>query len=277
MGMLCADVAAMWKGLVMTTRTKLVLAVVAIAFLGAGISYAIPPAYTGPLGNPEEPALRPYKWLWHGAKAFTYHPVASFRDGNLRTPGLGSADFFIGLRRGSVEMDEAIYRGLIFAEPPKRDAYKQLGAANRFIEKDPLLCNVADFIAANYFFAFASGGHVVDSLSNVFPFGAHAAAADLGFTRNAISAVHNGNFLAASLIWGAQKASSEYVMNDPEDVDRMREESQAKWREHRAEMKARQESEESNPVVRAQKSYIGDRFKIKKSNAYTGDLRKLAR
>ena len=277
MGMLCADVAAMWKGSVMTTRTKLVLTVVAIAFLGAGISYAIPPAYTGPLGNPEEPALRPYKWLWHGTKAFAYHPVASFRDGNLRTPGLGSADFFIGLRRGSVEMDEAIFRGLVFAEPPKRDAYKQIGAANRYIEHNPVLCNVADFIAANYFFSFASGGHMDDAVDHVVPFGPHAAAMDLGFTRNAISSIHHGNALAAGLIWGAQKASSEYVMNDPEDVDRMREVSQEKWREHRALMKARQESEEANAVVRAQKSYVGDRVKIKKSSEYTGDLRKLAR
>lgn len=275
--MLCADVAAMWKGLVMTTRTKIVLTVVAVAFLGAGISYAVPPAYTGPLGNPEEPALRPYKWLWHGTKAFAYHPVASFRDGNLRTPGLGSADFFIGLRRGSVEMDEAIFRGLTYAEPPKRDAYKQLGAANKYIESNPVLCNVADFIAANYFFAFASGGHVVDSLDHVFPFGAHAAAADLGFTRNAISAVHNGNALASGLIWGAQKISHEYVMNDPEDVDRMREASQKKWRDHRAMMKAQKESVDANPVVRAQKDYVGDRINVKKSSIYTGDLRKLAR
>ena len=277
MGMLCADVAAMRKGLVMTTRMKLVLTVVAVAFLGAGISYAIPPAYTGPLGNPEEPALRPYKWLWHGTKAFVYHPAASFKDGNLRTPVFGSADFFIGLRRGSVEMDEAIVRGILFTEVPKRDAYKQLGVANRYIEQNPVLCNVADFIAANYFFAFASGGHVVDAIDHVFPFGPHAAAMDLGFTRNAISAVNNGNALAAGLIWATQKASSEYVMNDPDDVDRMREESQMKWREHRAIMKAKREHDEVNPVVRAQSDYVGDRIKIKKSNIYTGDLRKLAR
>jgi len=117
--------------------------------LWAQSSFAIEPAYSGPLGNPEEPAMRPYKWLWSGLKSLVYHPVVAFEQGNRKIPGLGSVEVFRGIRRGSVELDESAFRGILCTRPPASDQYKKLGRANTAIEAEPLLSSVTDLLAPN--------------------------------------------------------------------------------------------------------------------------------
>lgn len=126
--------------------------IVAMAALGAPATFAVEPAYQGPLGNNEEPATRPYKWLYRGLKSLVYHTGDQLIDGNLHTPVLGTAQGFRGLRRGSVELGESAYRGAVYAPAPPRNDYKNVGRANTIIEKDLALRNGSDFLFSWYFF-----------------------------------------------------------------------------------------------------------------------------
>lgn len=124
---------------------RTILLVIGVFLLISGLSHAVEATYFGPHGNPEEPALRPYKWIWHGVKALLYQPARSFQHGNMKTPVLGTVEVGRGLRRGTVEMLESVCRGAVFAAIPEAHAAKDLGAANQQIEEDPVLYNVADF------------------------------------------------------------------------------------------------------------------------------------
>lgn len=133
----------------MKTFTRIVLAA---AVLAAPMSFAVDPAYKGPLGNNEEPALRPYKWLYQGVKSLFYHTGDQFVEGNLHAPVVGSVQGLRGLRRGTVSLGESAYRGVVYAPVPSREHYKSLGAANSAIEQDMLLRNGSDFLFSWYFF-----------------------------------------------------------------------------------------------------------------------------
>ena len=114
--------------------------------LATGWACAVEPAYTGQLGNAEEPALRPVKWVWHGAKALVYQTKQSFCHGNMSTPIYGTVETCRGVRRGTVELVESTYKGSVHAIPPHGDkgACKRTQEANRVIEEDLLLRNVSD-------------------------------------------------------------------------------------------------------------------------------------
>lgn len=130
----------------------LVAIVLAVTILGAPAGFAVEPAYQGQFGNNEEPALRPYKWLYHGVKSLVYHTGDQFVEGNMHTPYLGSVQGLRGLRRGSVELGESVYRGGVYAPVPHKDQYKMIGRANTIIERDFLLRNSSDFLFSWYFF-----------------------------------------------------------------------------------------------------------------------------
>lgn len=131
---------------------KLTTIVLAAALLAAPLSFAVEPAYRGPLGNEEEPALRPYKWLYQGVKSLFYHTGDQFVEGNLHAPVVGSVQGLRGVRRGAVSLGESTYRGLVYAPVPSRDHYKSLGAANTAIESDMFTRNSSDFLFSWYFF-----------------------------------------------------------------------------------------------------------------------------
>lgn len=111
----------------------------------AATATAVEPAYTGQFGNAEEPALRPYKWVWHGTKAFFHHVGDAFVRGNMNRPILGSPEALRGVRKGSVDVGESTFRGLVFAPVPEKDAYKDLGQVNQILDDDMLLRNSSDF------------------------------------------------------------------------------------------------------------------------------------
>lgn len=121
----------------------------AMLITGAGLgahAQVVQPAYTGDFGNPETVALRPYKWLWSGAKSLVWHPVTEFRRGNMKFPVAGTAQTARGVRIGAIELGESAFRGMIFQQVPRPDRYKQTGRVNEVIQDDPLLRNVADAV-----------------------------------------------------------------------------------------------------------------------------------
>lgn len=115
-----------------------------LVVFAVGTAAAVPPAYYGPMGNPEEPAMRPYKWFFHGIKAIMHHPVTKFNQANSVYPGIGTLEAWRGAREGAIDFGESAYHGLICSIPPESNAYKETGKANAFIDGDPLLSTVAD-------------------------------------------------------------------------------------------------------------------------------------
>ncbi len=130
------------------TTPKLLAAFVLVSLI-AGIAQAVEPAYTGHLGNPEEPAMRPYKWMVRGLAALVYQTGKAFKDGNEKYPIVGSVYTFRGLRKGIVELERSQWRGLCGAND-RTAPYKETGKANAYIEDDFLLRNVADGLTASY-------------------------------------------------------------------------------------------------------------------------------
>lgn len=117
---------------------------VALGILLATGAYAVQPAYIGPMGNLEEPAVRPYKWVFRGLKALAFQTVDALDRGNRKTPGLGVAEGFRGVRKGTAELGESCFKGLTFSAPPRAGDYKKTGTVNKVIDDDLLLCNVCD-------------------------------------------------------------------------------------------------------------------------------------
>lgn len=121
-------------------------AVAAMLILCVSAAYAVEPAYRGPMGNPEEPALRPVKWAWHGTKALFYHTFIPFK--YMREKGLcgSSREAVRGLRRGTVIAGQSVYRGAIGSQVPERKAYRKIGTANELLEQQEFmhLCDAKD-------------------------------------------------------------------------------------------------------------------------------------
>ena len=115
---------------------RTLLLVLTVTFLTPFAAMAVEPAYFGQFGNAEEPALRPYKWMWRGVKALFYQTGHGFVHGNMRTPVLGTAETFRGLRKGTFELSESTYRGLSFAPVPPKGDYKKLSSFNEMIDGD---------------------------------------------------------------------------------------------------------------------------------------------
>ncbi len=131
-------------------RKAVIAGILTLLCLSMG-AYAVEPAYTGHMGNAEEPALRPYKWLWHGTKSLLFQTGKSLERGNLKTPVLGTVEGCRGLRRGAVELGESAYKGAVCAVPPRgKGTYKETGKANKVIENEALLRNSSDAACSLY-------------------------------------------------------------------------------------------------------------------------------
>jgi len=210
---------------------------------------AVPPSYTGPLGNPEEPAMRPYKWLFHGVLSLLVQPVKAFKDGNLKTPVLGSVETFRGFRRGAIELDESVLHGLVFAPPPPRGSLDELGYINTFLEDDPFLAYVADFLAGGYLYGVAENGALgLDFVGNV-----------LGAAKHGRDAV---NFSAG--IMAAQGVVDLLPMYDTVDRELVESRAADVRFNRRVNRGVRQPMETDRE--RAQRMYIGKRAMINRKN-----------
>jgi len=130
--------------------------------------WAIEPAYNGPMGNPEEPATRPYKAMYRGMKALFVQPIRGFKRGNDKVPGVGSVEVFRGVRHGGVELIESTYTGMAGKLQPE---YTQLQTLNTLIDSDRRVAALADGLTAagliHWSFnapaatVFGAGGYVI--------------------------------------------------------------------------------------------------------------------
>ncbi len=134
-------------------RPAFVLACLLLLGLTAAAD-VVQPAYEGQFGNPEEPALRPYKWMWHGLKSLAYQTGKGFQDGNMNFPVIGTVEIGRGLRRGTVEFAESTWKGALFAVPPNGtgEDFKDLGRWNEKLQNEPLARNVSDALFTWYYF-----------------------------------------------------------------------------------------------------------------------------
>lgn len=140
-------------------KMKRVVGCAVLALMVSGLAGAIEPAYRDQFGNPEEPALRPYKWFWRGLKALVYQTGKGFVDGNQDYPIIGTVYTFRGFRRGVVELERSMWLGMQGSNNRTwpQSNYKETGPQNAFIESDPVVCFVADGAAAMYGAGLLSG------------------------------------------------------------------------------------------------------------------------
>lgn len=86
----------------------------------AGMAYAVPPAYEGPFGNPEEPALRVIKWPWLGLRKMVMHTHDGLNQGIQCSPVAAMKEGACGAKYGSCILIDHVGRGLIYSKlPPK--------------------------------------------------------------------------------------------------------------------------------------------------------------
>ena len=99
---------------------------------------AVPPAYEGQFGNPEEPALRPVKWAWLGFTSFFTNVHAGLKKGVYQDPAAMTYEGAKGAAAGGGSFVSHVASGLTYAPVPRRGkssmTYEQ--AAMMVIEKE---------------------------------------------------------------------------------------------------------------------------------------------
>ncbi|MBI1317979.1 MAG: hypothetical protein GC168_03385 [Candidatus Hydrogenedens sp.] len=120
-----------------------VLPLIALAALAVAPAWSVEPTTTDSFGNPEEPAMRIYKWVANGVLAVPYQTLKGLRDGNMNTPVVGSVEALRGAGIGVIELGNQSWNGLLFA-PLEKDEFKQTHKWNEVIDNELLLRNVRD-------------------------------------------------------------------------------------------------------------------------------------
>ena len=217
----------------MRASMRIAVGLLAIVML-AGSAFGVEPAYKGDFGNPEEPAMRPYKWAWRGLKALVWQTGKAFKDGNEAFPIVGSVYAFRGMRVGIVELERSYWRGMCGANN-RSVTYKETGKANDVIENDVLLRNVADGATAIGVTGMLAGS----------PGRLEAAA----LARDVVS-VPGSAVKAGAVIYGGQK-----VLDRSTPVP--------EWKP----VKEWGKNEETQSAKKAQKRYIGKRAEVNNKRA----------
>ena len=101
-------------------RNITVAVLLGIACLTAFAGYAVPPAYEGQYGNPEEPALRVVKWPWLGFRKMVMHTHNGLKCGIERHPPAAICEGIDGAAYGAYVLMDHTGRGIIYSKlPPK--------------------------------------------------------------------------------------------------------------------------------------------------------------
>ncbi len=120
------------------------LTVAAVVLLAvAGLANAVPPAYEGHLGNPEEPALRPIKWVWHGVTSLVSSTHAGKRAGIEKSPVAAVSEGAKGAAVGTGALVRSTAKGLVHAPLPEKKPRNPISyeeAALRSIEAQTAPC-----------------------------------------------------------------------------------------------------------------------------------------
>jgi len=130
--------------------------VVLVLLLAGAVGFAVSESrampvqaeYYGQFGYAEEPALRPYKWMWVGVKGFFHQTRDGFVRGNMKTPVLGSVQTIRGVRRGTIDLAEYTWSGALYRSVPPRGFHRTEGNWNSAIESDLALRNISDLVAS---------------------------------------------------------------------------------------------------------------------------------
>ncbi len=119
-------------------RTMIMAFAIAAVFLCVS-GYAVPPAYEGPFGNPEEPALRVIKWPWLGLKKLVVSTHEGLKSGMAKESLCETGkDGTSGAWQGSKTLVDHTARGMVYAPLPEKaplretDTYEEHAMA--FIE-----------------------------------------------------------------------------------------------------------------------------------------------
>lgn len=92
----------------------------AVCFLAAPVCNAVPPAYEGQFGNPEEPALRVVKWPWLGLRKMVMHTHDGLKCGIQCSPCAAVHEGAKGAAHGGCILLDHTGRGIIYSKlPPK--------------------------------------------------------------------------------------------------------------------------------------------------------------
>ncbi len=104
-------------------KTRWFAAILLLAVVCTGAASAVPPAYNGPLGNAEEPALRPVKWTWLGVKSLVQSTKDGLASGVEKDPASMAGEGALGAAKGSGSLATHVGKGIVGAPlPPKQDA-----------------------------------------------------------------------------------------------------------------------------------------------------------
>jgi len=114
------------------------LAITAVLVCASG--YAVPPAYEGKFGNPEEPALRVIKWPWLGFKKFVGSTHEGLKSGmDKESLSATGQDGVTGAVKGAGTFVDHTAKGLIYAPLPDKESLDKTASyeerAMAYIEK----------------------------------------------------------------------------------------------------------------------------------------------
>lgn len=106
-------------------KTKLLSAAVVMLLLGAVTAFAVPPAYEGQFGNPEEPALRVVKWPWLGVQKLAIRTHAGLKEGIQNDPADAVCKGARGAASGSATLVDHTARGMIYSPLPPKESLRK--------------------------------------------------------------------------------------------------------------------------------------------------------
>lgn len=87
----------------------------------ASMAHAVPPAYEGQFGNPEEPALRVLKWPWLGIRKMVNSTHTGLKEGIQCSPIESIHEGAKGAAHGGCVLLDHTGRGMIYQQlPPKK-------------------------------------------------------------------------------------------------------------------------------------------------------------
>jgi hypothetical protein len=107
------------------SKTTMICAVLLLALAVSLSSHAVPPAYEGQFGNPEEPALRVVKWPWLGFRKLVSKTHDGLHRGIHKHPPASICKGTKGAICGTGVFIDHTARGMVYAPLPPKGPLKK--------------------------------------------------------------------------------------------------------------------------------------------------------
>lgn len=107
------------------SKTTIIGAALLLALTFCLSSYAVPPAYEGQFGNPEEPALRVVKWPWLGFRKLVSKTHDGLYRGLHKHPPASVCKGTKGAICGTGVLIDHTARGMVYAPLPPKGPLKK--------------------------------------------------------------------------------------------------------------------------------------------------------